>query len=1239
MKQIWKTVVSALLSMVLVFSGVDTGIFVYAEEVEESEAVKPFGAGENTEQSGDFGTNLHWSFADGTLTISGTGAIPDYTLDYGSEGAEPPWAKKVVERVVIEDGVTRVGKNAFSYSDCKSVTLPSSVGEIRDEAFRQCDALKEVSLSEGLWGIGAYAFAECGRLEKLSLPNSLSTLDAYAFSTCAALKEVRIPYCRSVGAHAFENCNSLETVTFSEDVISIGAYAFSNCSNLKSVAFPEELQNVGAHAFEGDESLEEIILPSAVTIGEYAFSQCGSYSTTGEPIRVSLPQNLTKIGRGAFFGCVMEEIILPEKLRSIGNEAFSVAGLTSITIPASVLDLGMDEIIYDENGNVTEEIDADPRSVFDGAYLENIRVASGNPIYDSRDNANAIIRTADNTLLLGCKSTVIPDTVTSIGSLAFYDCQELKKINIPKSVTNIEIAAFSRSGLTEIEIPESVKEIGGLAFDCPSLTDAVLDEGIETIGERAFAGMMSPTGLIRITLPKSLRKIDNAAFYGCVNLTDVYYAGSEADWAKVSINTDGALGATTGNGNQRLLSAKMHYNYDTTIHVTSVSVTPTTLALKLGATESGTLTATVTPNNATDASVTWSSENPAIAKVDASGNVTAVSEGTTNITVTTTDGNKSAVCAVTIEKAGEEPDPEPTPEPEPDPTPEPEPEPEPDPTPSDEDGTSDRYDDETEAVEDNPTETGFSITGIAASYTYTGAAIKPVPHVYYNGSRLTNGTDYTVGYKNNTNAAGSTGASAPTITVKLKGNYSGTATATFTIAKRDISMVAANDISALVKSKTKSGTTTYTAQKLVPTLSYNGKALKNGKDFTLTYTTGTNDYAAPGTYTIAVAGTGNFTGSTSVTETIVASGATNLSTVKVALASGEKITAYNPVSPVSQTPQYVLTDKKTGKALTKGTDYTVTYTNNRNPGTATVIFTAAADGSYYGSKKMTFKIAKAAKQSVTDTKSISVALSETSLTYEKGGVTPAVTVTDTRYDEAGRVLTAGIDYTVKYTNFNAANGSKSPTVTITGKGDYSGKRPVTYAITKSDITENADILVIADDFAYKNSNGAYKKTKVTVIDSNGKALDKKDFSVKSWSASSEKPAVGETVSVTVEGKGNYSGTKTATFLVVDGSKKISSVKATPKSSADLTYDSSKKGFVFDGEAVTPTAENLTVTAKVKENGKSVTKTLTYGSDEDYVIVGYQNNTKTGTAKLTIRGVNDYAGTATISYKIVQKKAN
>ena len=452
------------------------------------------------------------------------------------------------------------------------------------------------------------------------------------------------------------------------------------------------------------------------------------------------------------------------------------------------------------------------------------------------------------------------------------------------------------------------------------------------------------------------------------------------------------------------------------------------------------------------------------------------------------------------------------------------------------------------------------ITLSYTSTTYNGTEKKPRVTVKCNGNTLTEDQDYYLYYRNNTNVG------TASVTISGTGNFSGSETKTFQIKASDFSKC---DIQLSASSFTYDGT----EKKPEITVKNGKKQLTANTDYTVSYKNNIN----AGTAFVTITGKGKYSGTITKSFSIRPANFTKASVTLSASSFTWNGTKKKPG----------VTVKFGRRQLTSGRDYTVSYKNNVSVGTASVTITAK--GNYTGSISKNYSI------TAVDFTKTSVSLSVSSFTYDGAEKKPKITVKNGK-----KQLTANTDYTVSYkNNINAGRAS----VTVTGKGSYSGSQTKNFTITPADLTK-ATISLSASSFIY---DGAEKKPAITIKAGKKQLTLNKDYTI----SYKNNTNVG-TASVTVTGKGNYTGSISKSFTIA----------ATNLSTADVKL--SAASFTYNGKAITP---SVTVTC----NGK----VLTNGTDYS---VAYTNNINAGTSRVTITGIGAYSGVKTVTFRIQRAKA-
>ena len=764
--------------------------------------------------------------------------------------------------------------------------------------------------------IGPYAFAQDGyineyddnyNLSTVSIPNSVKNIDVGAFYKCRYLKSVNLPSdIKTINEYTFRFCNSLTNITIPDSVQSIGDMAFENCCSLSDVVLPDNVISIGRYSFDSCYNLSEISIPdSTFIIGEYSFYNCKNIRM------IEIGYNVENIGFLAFGSCEkLTNIMVDSKNKYYSSD---------------------DGILFNKNqSEIIQYPCANERKNYN---IPNSVTTIGHHAFSDCSNLLNIF---------------FPNSVESIENYAFSNCDQITSVFISRSIRNIgEGIFYNCEKLTTVVLPKNISEIGYRTFyNCKSLKNITLTENITTIGVEAFYGCSCLEYLI---IPTSMTTINSDSFFNCTSLTDVYYTGSADDWAKIRIDDE----------NGKLTNANIHYNYvltHTHSYIEEITKQPT-------CTEEGKKTFTC------DCGDTYTEIIPAKGHtevIDKAVPATCTTDGKT-------EGSHCYVCgkvikAQTVIKA-----------------------------------TGHKYDDGKITKQPTCTETGVktytcSECGATKAETikangHTEVIDKAVPATCTTDGKtegshcsvcgevikaqtVIKATGHNFGSWSTTKAATCTESGTQTRkcascgktetkTIPAKGHKSsgwiidktasigvkGSKHKECTVCKKVLETAEIPALSriSISKASVTLSTSTYAydgkAKKPGVTVKLNGKTLKNSTDYTVSYSNNTK----VGTATVKITGKGNYTGSVSKTFKIK----NNFKKATVLGISNKSYTGKN----ITQS----ITVKYNGKTLKNGTDYTVSYSSNKNIGTATVKI--AGKDSYTGTITKTFKI-NPAKQEI-----------------------------------------------------------------------------------------------------------------------------------------------------------------------------------------------------------------------------------------------------------------------------------
>lgn len=521
------------------------------------------------------GENLTWEFADGILTISGTGDMYDYSEDYLA-----PWNEHCLEitNVTISGGVTSIGSYAFCYCSVKSITLPFGLKHIGISAFFYCPNIQQIKIPDSVEYIDPYAFSCCKELHTVQLPASLTLISEELFAECDNLRNLSIPdTVTEIGANAFLRCKAFSLETLPSGIQRIGAAAFENCGRIEELVLPETLEHIGKAAFTGTvigkasfagtperwtaiggdacciaqdkiDFLEHTCNFSGWEYDEHKhWQQCtcgktqneGEHTGTGKTCDVCGAVLSEALGSGSIDGGLSWSLSRSGVLTISGSgkmpDFSSVANAApwdkqKDKIQSAVIESGVQSISGGafsgctalEKVSISETVTQIDLNAFGGCTsLAAFEVAADNKAFSSD---GGVLFSAGKKLLrcpVGKSADyTVPSGTVAIAGGAFKDCAKLESLVIPDSVTAIGKSAFENcAALKRITLPKSIAKLEALTFSgCAALAEIALPDGLKTLGEKVFSGCAA---LKSVKIPAEVTVIPTEAFSGCSSLESI----------------------------------------------------------------------------------------------------------------------------------------------------------------------------------------------------------------------------------------------------------------------------------------------------------------------------------------------------------------------------------------------------------------------------------------------------------------------------------------------------------------------------------------------------------------------------------------------------------------------------------------------------------------------------------------------------------------------------------------------
>ena len=562
-----------------------------------------------------------------------------------------------LKTVIFENGTTEISSHLFEKcTGLEEINIPDSVTEIEDSAFSGCVNLSKVNIPDTVTIIGEYAFDSCTNLTNVTLSKNLEHMEGRAFGNCEKITKIEIPknleWCGSTlyDYGPFGDCTGLKTVIFENGTTKILGHLFEKCTGLEEINIPNTVTVIENSAFSGCTKLEQVNFSNKLTkIESYGFSDCTSLK------KITVPDSINSIGNSIFQNCTsLTEVHLPKSLKEIPSDTFSgCKKLTTINFPSTLTTIG-DSAFYG--------CESLPEAI----------LPSG-------------VEKIESNAFKNCKSlkkAVVPDTVSSIGSSAFYGCEALTDITLGSKLKKIDNQTFyGCAALPSIVLPYNVTTIGDSAFvNCTKLTQITVPRNTTSIASNAFSypkkmTMYGPSdcyaqtyasgkGIKYVTqdihatsvsldiTEKTAERYDDfqlTATIAPLNFTDaVVWTSSNEEVATVS---DTGYVEICGVGTAVITVTAGNVKAACKITVPQlidwIEFDEDEIELKAG--ETYQLKPYISPSDATNKKLKYTSSDTKVAEVSASGLVTAKSEGEAKIRAAATDGSDEyAVCYVTV---------------------------------------------------------------------------------------------------------------------------------------------------------------------------------------------------------------------------------------------------------------------------------------------------------------------------------------------------------------------------------------------------------------------------------------------------------------------------------------------------------------------------------------------------------------------------------------------------------------